>query len=233
MGTAVAAFEPPADLVSLTDALRARDLFEAKLALGVAEIDRAGLWDLDHATSGVAGLRQHGRMSSTQAAALLKAGRRAAEVPQLAEAWLDGRLSSGQMQAICANVNDKTAPLFAEHAAGIVPKLVGLSVPDTATAMQRWRAQAEALIGQGADDEPPRSLFASRTFGGRLELKGSLHGADAAAVEQALRVAATDDDEATGCGCRASVGPTRWPTSAGSSSTTRTVSPTWAGIVRT
>jgi hypothetical protein len=138
-------------------------------------------------------------MSGGQAKALLAAGRRAVEVPELAEAWLDGRLSSGQVQAICANVDDKTAGLFAEHAAGLVPKLIGLNVPATVTVMQRWRAHALALLGlEGAGDESERSLFASRTFGGQLEIKASLHGANAAAVEQALRVAATDDDEATG-----------------------------------
>jgi 5-methylcytosine-specific restriction protein A len=198
MASAVEAFEPPADLVSLTDALQARDVFEAKLALGIAAIDRAGLWDLDHATSGVAWLRQHGRMSGGPAKALLNAGRRASDVPALAEAWVDGRLSTAQVQAIIANVSAKTAELFAEHAPDLVPRLVPLSVLDTATAMQRWRANAEALLGEKEPPSPERSLFASRTFVGQLELKGSFVSDDASVVEQALKVAVTEDDEATG-----------------------------------
>ena len=74
----------------LANALRLRDQFEAKLALGIAAFDRAGLWELDDATSAVAWLRTHG-VSPGDAIGLVKAGRRAADVPALADAWVDGR----------------------------------------------------------------------------------------------------------------------------------------------
>jgi hypothetical protein len=103
------------------------------------------------------------------------------------------------VQAITADVNDRTAGLFAEQADEVVPALVGLNVTQTATVMETWRARAEALLDDGdGDASPERSLFASRTFGGQLEVKGSFDPASAAVVEQALRVAVCEDDEATG-----------------------------------
>jgi hypothetical protein len=198
MVAAVEAFEPPVDLPSLADALRARDRFEAKLALGVAAIDRAGLWELDHATSAVAWLRQVGGLTTGAAMGLVQAGRRAAQVPALASAWLDGSLSGGQVQAIVANVSERTAGLFAEMADDLLATLVSLSVRETAAAMQRWRARAEALLDDDTRREPERSLHVSRTFGGSAEVKGTLDPASASVLEQALRVAACADDDATG-----------------------------------
>jgi hypothetical protein len=189
--------EPPADPHALTEALRLRDRLEAKIALGAAAFDTSGRWEVDHATSAVAWLKEHG-VGAGDAVRLLSAGRRAAAVPALAGAWLDGRLSGGQVQAIVANVNDRTAELFASHAGDLVDALGPLSVTQTGNAMRAWRARAEALLDTDGPAEPERSLHASRTFGGRLEVRGSFDTNAAATIEAALRAAATDDDAATG-----------------------------------
>jgi hypothetical protein len=198
LAEAVADLDPPVDPASLTEALRIRDLFEAKIALGVAQFDRAGMWELDHATSAVAWLRQLGGMSAGAALALLKAGRRASDVPALADAWLDGRLSGGQVQAIVANVSERTAELFAEHAPELLPTLEALGVRETGIAMQAWRARADALLDEDEPREPERTVHLSRTFAGTGELKGTLDPDSTSTVEHALRAATTDDDEATG-----------------------------------
>ncbi len=188
LAEAIEELDPPADLASLTEVLRLRDVFEAKLALGVAAFDRAGLCEFDHASSAVAWLRQIGGMSGAAASSLVKTGRRAADVPALAAAWLEGRLSGGQVQAIVANVSDRHVELFAEHAPDLVDMLVPLSVRDTAAAMQAWRDRADALLGQGQPPEPERSLHLSRTFEARGELKGSFDPASTSVIEEALRV---------------------------------------------
>jgi hypothetical protein len=194
---AVAELEPPSDPDDLAAALRLRDQFEAKLALGIAAFDRAGLWEIDDATSAVAWLRTRG-VAPGDAIGLVKAGRRAADVPALADGWVAGRLSGGQIKAIVANVSDKAAELFAEHAPELIPSLEGLGVSETARVMQLWRARADALLDNGEPKEPERSLHASETFQGRTELKGSFDSNTGNAIRTALRTAETPDDEATG-----------------------------------
>ena len=193
---AIEALDPPSDNASLAEVLRLRDQLDAKLALGVGEFDAAGLWDLDHASSATAWLRQHG-LGGSAAGMLVRIGRCIRNAPAVADAWLGGGLTSGQVQAIVVNVSDRAAPLFAEHAAAVVPSLVGLSVRETALAMQTWKAMADAIL-EDDDRDPGRSLHFSRTFGGQAELRGSLDPSTAAPVEAALRVATTDDDELTG-----------------------------------
>lgn len=91
LAEAVLDLEPPSDPDDLAAVLRLRDQFEPKLALGIADFDRDALWELDNETSAVAWLRSHG-VAPGDAIGLVKAGRRA------------------------ANVSDKTADLFAQHA---------------------------------------------------------------------------------------------------------------------
>ncbi|HUP86230.1 MAG TPA: DUF222 domain-containing protein, partial [Acidimicrobiales bacterium] len=194
---AIEAMEPPSHNATLVEALRLRERFEARLAIGVGAFDTSGLWELDHASSAVAWLRQQG-LTAGAAVALVRAGRCVANAPLLGDAWLDGRLCGGQVQAVVANVSERHSELFAEHHAELVPTLVGLSVRETALVMQAWRARADALLDRREPRDPERSLHLSRTFGGRAELSGSLDPESATVVETALRVASTDDDEATG-----------------------------------
>jgi hypothetical protein len=112
-------------------------------------------------------------------------------------------VTGGQVQAVVANLSDRTAPLFAAQAADLLPAIGRLTVRETALALQAWRARAEALLADEEDgDEPdrrvPSTLHLSRTFGGRAELDGSFGPSDAAVLEAAIRVAAVEDDEATG-----------------------------------
>ena len=197
LAEAVRELEPPVDAADLGEALRLRDQLEAKLALGLAAFDHAALWELDDATSAVAWLRTHG-LTTGDAVGLMKAARRAAAAPVLAEAWCDGRLTGGQVKVIVANVSDKTAVLFDEHAAELLPALEGLGVAETTRVMQVWRARADALLDDGELAEAERSLHASETFDGRTEVKGSFDATSGAAIRTALRTAETADDEATG-----------------------------------
>jgi len=64
-------------------------------------------------------LRVYARRSGREAAQFTK---RATRVdPVVAEAWQAGQLATGQVDAVVANVSDRTAALFAEHAAELVP----------------------------------------------------------------------------------------------------------------
>ena len=197
LAEAVRDLEPPSDPDDLAAVLGVRDQFEAKLALGIAAFDHEALWELDNQTSAVAWLRTHG-VAPGDAIGLVKAGRRAAAVPALADAWLEGRLSGGQVKAIVANVSDKAAELFAEHAPDLIPVLEPMGVQETARAMQLWRERADAMLNDGEPREPERSLHASETFEGRTEVKGSFDPNSGDVIRTAIRTAEAPDDEATG-----------------------------------
>src|SRR4051794_15400111 len=91
-----------AELLSLLDRL------QAKASAAVAAFDRASLWDLDAATSMTAWLRDRGQMSGGGAARMVSTAKRLAALPVTAAAWQEGRLSSGQVEAIVANTNNAT-----------------------------------------------------------------------------------------------------------------------------
>ena len=116
------------------------------------------------------------------------------QLPVTAAAYRDGVLSSGQVQAIVANLKDRTASLFAHHEAELVSELAALSVTDTAVAMQDWARRAEAVVGDDPDSpQPERSLHLSRILDGRRELSGSFDPEGGAVIATALRLAATRD----------------------------------------
>ena len=91
------------------------DQLNAKLTEAAGTHDRAEVWRDDGATSMTAWLRQHGRRSSRDAASCTKTARRLAVLRVTAAAYRDGKLSGGQIQAIVANLTDKTVGLFGEH----------------------------------------------------------------------------------------------------------------------
>ena len=185
----------------IAEALALRDRLDAKLSEALGAFDRAELWDLDAATSLTAWLRDRGKLTGKQAASTARVAKRLWELPVTSEAWADGALSGGQVQAVVANLNDAVAPLFSDHEAAVVPTLVRLGVAETATAMQAWRAMADAVVEPQPTEEPERSLHLSRTLDGRGELTGSLDPLGTEVLDTALRLATTSDG-ADGDACR-------------------------------
>ena len=98
------------------------------------------------------------------------------------------------MQAIVANLSDRTAGLFAQHEAELVPGFAELSVAETATTMQSWARHADATLDNPPDTaEPERSLHVSRILDGRRELRGSFDPEAGSLIETAIRLAQTKD----------------------------------------
>jgi hypothetical protein len=188
--------ELPVDSGVLTEAFALMDRLNAKLLAAVGEHDGAELWCNDGATSMTAWLRHHTRQSGRDAARCTKAARRLRQLPVTASAYRDGVLSGGQVQAIVANLKDRTTTLFADHEAELVPELARLSVGDTAVAMQDWARRAEAVLGDHRDmPQPERSLHLLRILDGRRELSGSFDPEGGTVIATALRLAATRDVE--------------------------------------
>ena len=99
------------------------DRLNAKLLAAVGEHDAAEVWRNDGATSMTTWLRHHTRQSGRDAAGCAKTARRLRELPVTAGASRDGVLSGGQVQAIVANLKDRTVGLFARHETELVPEL--------------------------------------------------------------------------------------------------------------
>jgi hypothetical protein len=192
--------EIPASRAALTRCFSLLDRFSAKITAAVAAFDEAELWRDDGATSVTGWLRQHAGQSGREARRWARVARRLATLPVTARAYAEGTLSSGQLQAIVANLSDETAPLFAEAEGELVPRLARLGVKDAGNVMQAWAAAARDHLqpdpGDGDDPEPggpERSLHLSETLDGRGELSGSLDPEGRALAETALRLAESPD----------------------------------------
>jgi hypothetical protein len=171
-------------------------------------------------------LRHYAGRSGREAAVCTRTARRLRQLRVTAAAYGDGTLSGGQVQAIVANLNDKTAGLFAEHEPELVPTISGLFVTETATAMQDWARKAEALLGDDKDTpQPERSLHLSRILDGRRELRGSFEPEAGAVIETALRLAQTRDLDGESARAPPDAAPTPWSMCAAGSSTTRPTTP--------
>jgi hypothetical protein len=193
LAAAVEGLSVPVDGDVLVELLGLADRLQARIHREVDGFDRAGLWDLEGASSLTAWLRDRARCSNRAAVACAKTVRRLRHCPTLRAAWADGVLSSGQVEAVMVNVSDKTVALFESHEADIVGIIEDLSVADTVKAMQRWAAQAEAVVDDGEpSDERRRSLHHSRTLGGRGRLDGDFDPDSDAVIRAALRHATGD-----------------------------------------
>jgi Domain of unknown function (DUF222) len=161
LGTAIDDLAIPTDGAALAAVVGLRDRLDARISDAVAAHDRASLWELDGATSMTAWLADRTAMPRPRAAATVSRARKLAHLPVTAGAWRDGPLSSGQVEAIAAHLDDDTVGLFADHETELVPTLVGLSVPDVAAAMGAWREAAS--VDRDLKPEPAQALHLSGT----------------------------------------------------------------------
>jgi hypothetical protein len=191
LGSAIEGLDIPLDGDALEALLALRDRLEARISSAVAAHDRAGLWELDGATSMTAWLVDRAAMPRPRAAATTSRARKLAHLPITAGAWRDGVLSTGQVEAIASNLDAETRDLFAEHEAALVPTLVDLPVCDVATAMRTWLDCATAH--RDPKPEATHHLYLSRTLAGRWRLDANLGAETGELLATALRIAQAPD----------------------------------------
>jgi hypothetical protein len=182
-----------ADVETLAEVIGIADRLQAKIARLTGQVDAAGLWQIDSCSSLTGWLRYRGRMSEAGAVSLSRTAKRMRILPVTAQAWEDGALSGGQVQAIVANLKKATVERFAQGEADLVPLLAPLTVVQTAGVMQTWRIRAEAELDDGKGENTDRSFHHSRTIGGRYESSGSFDTDGGAVIETALRLATSGD----------------------------------------
>lgn len=183
--------DDPAELAALWASI---DRLTAKAHRAIGLVATSATWELEGATSLVAWLGDELGMAPGRAKRAATTARRLSGWPATAQAWEAGSLSGGQVEAIVANVDADAVGLFAEHEAGLVPRLAHLDVADTTTTMRAWGAYADDLIDKGDGPLPRRSrLCHSRTLDGRHRLDGDFDAEAGAVVALALGAAATPD----------------------------------------
>ncbi|HET6952078.1 MAG TPA: DUF222 domain-containing protein [Acidimicrobiales bacterium] len=192
LATAVDEIDIGADPDALAAVLALRDRLDARISAAVAAVDAAALWEIDGATSMTAWLADRGRTTRRRAARATREARLVARLPHTGAAWAGGTLSSGQVEAICANLDGDLVDLFARHEAAVLPDLAPLPATDVATAMATWRACAD---DRPPAPDPPQRLHAARLLDGRLAVDGTLGAETGELLLTALRLARTDDVE--------------------------------------
>ena len=182
----------PFDEDSLVDAIALRDRLEARIAEATGAFEANGFWAGDASSSMVAWLRAHARMTKRSAQRLRTLGVRLRSLPMCAQAYADGRLSGGQIEAIVARLDDELTRIFAAEEAEIVPFLIGLNVPGVSRAMGHWVALNRPDSPEPT--EPERNLHLSQTLEDRWILDGSLDAEGGSVVATALRLATPSPD---------------------------------------
>jgi len=182
----------PVDGRALTQLLAVVDRLMAKVASAVGEFDRAGLWEVDGATSMRAWLRDAG-MTSADGGRLVSTAQRVNKLPVVAAAWEAGELSGGQVQAIVHNVPERLVNRFAEHQAEIVRTLTELSVQDTGVAMKHWAAHADALEDHAEPPARESAFHLSQTLDGVWVADGTFDPEGGAILTRAVELAQSDD----------------------------------------
>lgn len=177
LATAIEGLDLAVDAGELTEALRLRDRFEAKVTLALAAFDDAELWDEDGSVSAAAWLRIHAGIVHGDAARLVRTARRLRILPAIAAAWVQGELTGGQIAAVTAIITNRTAKLFADKEHLVARGLAGLDGTETTMYLRSWQARAEAFLDRDdptPDDEPSSELFLSPTLDGRGRLDANL-----------------------------------------------------------
>ena len=201
LATAIDELEISVDEQELLAALALRDRLSARVTLAVGEFDRADLWDIDGSVSMTAWLRVHAGMTQTDAMRLASSGRRLADCPQTAEAWVTGAISGGQVAVILANVTNEMLPLFQAREHLVLEVLAGHDIKDTTTYMQAWAARTQAELDRQRPEPSPEpevpasAVHLSPLLDGRGRLDGDLTPELHDLLRTALRLAETRDIE--------------------------------------
>jgi hypothetical protein len=195
---AIEGLDAPVTCDDLAELLRARDVLDAKLCAGIGEVDAAELWDTQDAVSMSGWLRRPLVCTHDHAGRHVARARKLRALAATRAAWADGRLSSAQVDAICAVVTAERLAAYLEAETDMVDQLTRLDGPDTAAVLRAWASLIDDLLGpdptDAADDEDnPGEVFASRTLEGRVALSGDLDGDTGSLVLAAMRAAMTKD----------------------------------------
>ncbi len=177
---------------ALAEALALYDELGARLTEALGAFDAAELWELDGATSLTGWLAERARLSRRRAAGWALQARKLTSLPVTLQAYLEGVLSGGQVEAICSHLSKDTVQLFAKHEAELVPALAGLAAEDAAGVMARRRDEA---TDREPTPERSQELHLSRGLDNQWLLDANLNAETGELLDTALRLATTNEVE--------------------------------------
>jgi hypothetical protein len=190
LATAVENLDIPVDGDSLVEVLALRDRLDARIVEATGVFEANGCWAGDASVSFCAWLRAQAKMTRRSAQRLRTLAVRLRCLPMCAQAYADGSLSGGQIEAIVARLDDEVVEIFAAQEAELVPYLVPMTVAGVSRAMGYWLARNRPEPTE--PKEPERSLYMSKTLDDRWILNGSLDAEGGSVVATALRLATPD-----------------------------------------
>jgi len=169
------------------------DRFEARRYEALEVFDRENLWMETGATSLLSWLRDSAGRTPREAARICRTVRRLRQLPEVADAWREGTLTSAKVHAIVGVLNDRVAPLFAEHETDNIATVATLTIDDTLIWLRQWRHAADDALSQQPAPEPYEELYLSATLDGRRVVNGTLTAEPGQLLETALRLADSGD----------------------------------------
>ncbi len=194
--SAIEELEVPSNPGALQELLALRGRLDARIAESVGEVEAGERWALDGSASMAAWVRRRGGLTGGDAHRMVQTGRRVRRCPTLREAWRDGRLSSGQVAAVTANVSDPLVDLFEQQESAVVQLIEPLDVRDTIAAMRTWAMRAKiAQALEGKEPEDTCTAHLSPMLDGTARLDANLDADGHLIVGTALRLAETRDAE--------------------------------------
>jgi hypothetical protein len=156
--------------------MRAASRFAAARARYESEWDRRRLWADDGSKAAWGRLARECALNSATAKAEVGRARKLRTMPVTREALAEGKLSVDQADALAHANQPDIAHLFAEEEAMLIGDVASVRVPEAQRRIAQWIDEAFERIGRDRGDRgiDNRTLYATRIFGGVVDLKGSL-----------------------------------------------------------
>ncbi len=177
-----------ADGQSLVVLRREIDRLSALLVEAEVRFDSGEVWRNDGAGSFRGWLRDRAELGLKAATVEARRVERLEAWPEVAAAWVEGRLCGTKVDALVTGVPRRFVSLFADHAAGVVKAIAPLDVEQTTVAVRQWVRAAEAADGAEEFRERPSGVYLDAGFDGSFVLNGVLNSTEAAIVDATLRV---------------------------------------------
>ena len=186
----VGRLEIAVDADDLVAVYRARELLLAKSMAPLREFDKAQLYQLSKARSTKQFLQRTAGLSSADAGSTASLSRKLGAIPQTEARFVDGKLPSGHVRAIAANVSPRLVDRYQAVEGDLLDIFTPLSPLEAASAMNARAIRANALVDDD-EDKAPRSdeFFHSKTLGGRYVSKGASGPQSGATIAEAIALA--------------------------------------------
>ena len=190
----VGRLEVGVDADDLVAVCRMRELLLAKSMAPLREFDKAQLYQLSKARSTKQFLQRTAGLSQADAGSTASLSRKLGAMPETEARFVDGKLPSGHVRAIAANVSPRIAERYHAVEGDLLDILTPLSPVEAASAMNAWAIRAHALVDDD-EDKAPRAdeFFHSKTLGGRYVSKGVSGAHSGAVIAEAIALAEKDN----------------------------------------